>query len=316
MEALLHQFKNDYRFNGFKKNRIPYKVMVVDDSAFIRKTLTRILSSVGYQVITEARNGEEAVTEFIKHKPEIVTMDITMPVMDGISAVEKILTKDTTACVVMVSAMGHHDMVKKAVVKGAKSFVVKPVTEENLDNFLTVIKSVASGSSAAQASAKSAKMVPEYATVFFDASFNAIEKIMGEGTVKKAEINYQRTSNATSSGLSVIVGVTGSLKGHLLIDLSENTALKVAKSMNLQEFQDLNELVMSSLGEIGNMIASGAVMDLNPLGYRLNVTTPIVFFGNPMAMSTLSLTTVQTLPIKTSAGTVAIKLALMRTAGD
>jgi len=212
--------------------------------------------------------------------------------------------------------MGHHDMVKQAVVKGARSFVVKPVTEENLDNFLSVIKSVVSDGDAAQSSEAKPQAVPEYAKVFFDTAFKSIEQIIGAGKVAKETVGFQRTTNAGSEGVSVVIGITGSLKGHLVVDMSQKTALKVAGTMNMEEFLDLNDLAMSSLGKIGNMISSGAVMGLNSMDCRLNTTTPIVFFGKCMAISTLSLTTLQVLPIKTPEGIITIKLAIMKVAGS
>ena len=102
------------------------KVLIVDDAAFMRMMLKDILSKNGFDVVGEAENGKEAVTKYEELKPDIVTMDITMPEMDGIAAVKEIKEKHSDAKVVMVSAMGQQAMVIEAIRSGAADFIVKP----------------------------------------------------------------------------------------------------------------------------------------------------------------------------------------------
>lgn len=106
------------------------KVLVVDDTAFMRLALKSILEKNGFQVIDEAENGSEAVKKYKELKPDIVTMDITMPVMDGIQALKEIKKLDTDSKVVMISALGQESYVMEAVMSGAKGFVVKPFKED------------------------------------------------------------------------------------------------------------------------------------------------------------------------------------------
>lgn len=107
------------------------KVLVVDDSEFMRMRCRQLLSSQGYEVV-EASNGEEAVARYEQEKPDLVMMDITMPVMDGITAVREIKKRDPQAKIVMCSALGQQAMVLEAVKAGAKDFVVKPFQPERL----------------------------------------------------------------------------------------------------------------------------------------------------------------------------------------
>lgn len=102
------------------------KVLVVDDAVFMRMKLKDILEKNGYEVVAEAQNGAEAVEKYKAEKPEIVTMDITMPEMDGIEALKAIKEIDGNAQVVMCSAMGQQAMVMEAIQSGAVDFIVKP----------------------------------------------------------------------------------------------------------------------------------------------------------------------------------------------
>ncbi len=102
------------------------KILIVDDAAFMRMMLKNILTSNGFEVIGEAENGAQAVEKYKELKPDLVTMDITMPEMDGIAAVKEIMKIDPNARIVMVSAMGQQVMVIEAIQAGAKDFVVKP----------------------------------------------------------------------------------------------------------------------------------------------------------------------------------------------
>lgn len=108
------------------------KVLVVDDAAFMRMTLKKTLESEGFEVVAEAEDGEEAVHKYQDKKPELVTMDITMPNMDGLEATKEILDHDPQANIIMVSAMGQQKMVIEAVEAGAKDFIVKPLEEDRI----------------------------------------------------------------------------------------------------------------------------------------------------------------------------------------
>ncbi len=108
------------------------KVLVVDDAAFMRMMIKDILRKGGYEVIGEAEDGSKAVEKFKELRPDLVTMDITMPDMDGISAVKEIRKVDPNAMIIMCSAMGQQAMVIDAIQAGAKDFVVKPFQPERV----------------------------------------------------------------------------------------------------------------------------------------------------------------------------------------
>lgn len=102
------------------------KVLVVDDAAFMRMMIKDILSKNGYEIVGEAENGAKALEKYQDLKPDLTTMDITMPEMDGITAVKEIKKLDPNAKVIMCSAMGQQAMVIEAIQSGARDFIVKP----------------------------------------------------------------------------------------------------------------------------------------------------------------------------------------------
>ena len=107
-------------------------VLVVDDAAFMRVTIKNMLEKNGYAVVGEAENGKVAVQKYNELKPDVVTMDITMPEMDGLAALKTIMQLNPQAQIVMMTAMGQQGMVKDAVMAGAKGFIVKPFKEETV----------------------------------------------------------------------------------------------------------------------------------------------------------------------------------------
>ncbi|MCL6588490.1 MAG: response regulator [Firmicutes bacterium] len=108
------------------------KVLVVDDAAFMRMMIKDILRKGGYEVVGEAEDGARAIERYKELKPDLVTMDITMPDMDGITAVKEIRKIDPNAMIIMCSAMGQQAMVIDAIQAGARDFVVKPFQPERV----------------------------------------------------------------------------------------------------------------------------------------------------------------------------------------
>jgi two-component system, chemotaxis family, chemotaxis protein CheY len=112
----------------------PYRILIVDDSIFVKKQLGQILTSEGFELVGTAGNGEEAIELYKEHHPnvDLVTMDITMPGMDGITALEQIMAWDPEAKIIMVSALGKQELVKKSFMLGAKNYMVKPLDRKKV----------------------------------------------------------------------------------------------------------------------------------------------------------------------------------------
>lgn len=116
-------------------------VLITDDTAFMRMTLKNVIEKNGYNVVGEAGDGEEAVALYQELKPDMVTMDITMPKMDGITAIKEIMKVDPDAKIIVCSAMGQKPMVIEALSAGAKDFLVKPFDAERVVESLRKIGS-------------------------------------------------------------------------------------------------------------------------------------------------------------------------------
>lgn len=106
------------------------KILVVDDSLFMRQMLKNILPKDKFEIVGEATTGREALEKYSNLNPDLITMDITMPDMDGIAAVKEILKINSEAKIIMCSAMGQKPMIKEALEAGAKDFIIKPFDKE------------------------------------------------------------------------------------------------------------------------------------------------------------------------------------------
>jgi two-component system, chemotaxis family, chemotaxis protein CheY len=117
---------------SLSKEKRPVRYLVVDDSVFARRNLARMVESFGGVMAGEAGDGFTAITEYNRTLPDIVLMDITMPQMEGIEAVERIVRQHPDARIVMVSSVGYQENILAALQKGARHFVQKPVRPDVL----------------------------------------------------------------------------------------------------------------------------------------------------------------------------------------
>ncbi|MBR1404081.1 MAG: response regulator [Treponema sp.] len=124
----------DRNDEGLRSDGSKGHVLIADDAPFITKQIAKILTDDGYVVLDRVHNGEDAVKRYQELYPDVdlVTLDVTMPKMDGLKALEQILAFDKEAHVIMVTAYGNTNLVKKAITLGAKNFVIKPLKQETV----------------------------------------------------------------------------------------------------------------------------------------------------------------------------------------
>ncbi len=130
---------------GEKNDGTKYRVLIIDDSIFVVKQLIQILQSENFDIVDSATDGELGYEKFKEYYPNIdlITLDITMPKMDGITLLEKIMEFDKNIKAIMISALGKEDLVKKALLAGAKNYIIKPLDRNKvLERIESVLKGV------------------------------------------------------------------------------------------------------------------------------------------------------------------------------
>jgi two-component system chemotaxis response regulator CheY len=127
------------RMKESEASKLSFRYLVVDDSEFARRNMTKILTSVGGEAAGFAANGRDAIEQYMKLKPDLVFMDITMPEMEGVEAVQEIMGRDATAKIVMVSSNGYQEMIKAALASGAKHFLTKPVEPKQIASVVSFV---------------------------------------------------------------------------------------------------------------------------------------------------------------------------------
>ena len=124
------QTKRSKRPEGINERGRACRVLVVDDEEIVRKMVVQVLRSVGYEIVGEAPNGKQAADLYKTAKPDIVTLDVMMPVMDGFTTLKTILEIDPEATVVMLTSESDKELVVRILKEGAKGYIVKPVQRE------------------------------------------------------------------------------------------------------------------------------------------------------------------------------------------
>lgn len=113
--------------------------MIVDDTLMMRMTLRRTLEKAGHEIVGEAINGEQAILNYAEFKPDLVTMDITMPGLSGVEAIKRIVQYDQAANIIVVSALGQKHIVFEALQAGAKNYALKPIAEDKLLSVVNLV---------------------------------------------------------------------------------------------------------------------------------------------------------------------------------
>ncbi|MEN8905472.1 MAG: response regulator [Clostridiales bacterium] len=117
------------------------KILIADDSAVMRRNLRFIFTNAGHEIVAEAINGKEAFLAFKKYKPDLVTMDISMPEFDGINGVKMIINDYPDANIVMITTLSQKNLVYEAVKSGAKNYITKPIDKEKVNGVINDVLS-------------------------------------------------------------------------------------------------------------------------------------------------------------------------------
>lgn len=252
------------------------RVMLVDDSSFSTAVLKGILERKGLEVVGSALNVKEAIELAKELKPDLITMDMTLPDGDGIECSKAILNNDNSVKIIAISSMMDKEIIKMAQRAGLKAYLQKPVDEDELGS---AIERLFAGDELYE------KLIMNYPEVFKETLYNQLKRTIG-GNVVLEEIQATNSYSIKSFGITVAVGMIGRHSGRFLIDMAEDMAIEITKLITFGESSSVEDAVMF-LSESANIISGNACSLLNGLhqSLGLRVSPPMVFRGNDLTVS-------------------------------
>lgn len=248
------------------------RVLVVDDSPFSQRVIQNALSVPGIEVCGIAESGREGLELYRIMQPDVVTMDVTMPDMDGLTCSREIKAAWPDAKIIMLSAMKDDLLVSQGQTIGIKAFLQKPVKSSEL---VDTIKQVCGRS------LNQCDFYNQY-LAHFAAAF---EMNVSDINESKCEISTSPITGGifASEGLAIVIGITGQIQGRVILDMSRKTAQMLAE--RVCGGQDVREVdMLHSVSEFANIIAGHGVSRVNNIfqSFDLRLTPPSILFGDTL----------------------------------
>lgn len=251
------------------------RIVIVDDSSFSIAIIRDILEENGFEVVGSAGTLDEVRAVVNDTKPDLVTMDMTLPGTDGLECTRAIHEIDHNIKVIVISSMMDDEIVNEAQKNKVSAYIQKPV---DADELITAINRIVSADELYQF------LEEEYFLAFKEALLDGFNRMTKTMITYKNE--YTNNSEQKSSGMSIIIGIIGKFSGRMLIDLSKETANNIATALLRKEPKSNNEMI-AVLGELTNIIAGNACSILNKknkaLGLR--VAPPSILSGDDLFIS-------------------------------
>lgn len=277
-------------------------VLIVDDSPFQIALLSEILTEKGFNVVGQASSLEEVKTEVARLKPDVVTMDMTIPGTDGFECSEAVLEFDSNIKVIIVSSMMDDELIEKAKKIGISGYVQKPVDGDELS---LLIKRASADDEAFE------ELKQIYADVFKESCSNLLNRLTKSIPVVISE-SFEN-GESTNNGVSIVLGIIGKYSGRFILELSYKTAEDFAKELLRRDPKDQTE-VLNVISEVANMYAGNACSMLNKknrvLGLR--VAPPTTIHGDSISISASELEINYTAKINSKFGELDINIGFRR----
>ncbi|EJP6471321.1 response regulator [Clostridium sporogenes] len=251
------------------------KVVIVDDSPFSISIIKDILEENGLTVVGEAGNLEEVIKVVRDKKPNIVTMDMTLPGTDGIECIKAINKINEDVKVIVISSMMDEEIVKKANENKVCGYIQKPIDPEEL--ITTIEKIVLKEELFLQ-------LENNYFEIFKESFKDALNKFTK--TTAEFSKDSKSTFSESSRGMAIVIGIIGNFSGRMILDLSQETANAMVNFMLKREAKDMNE-VLNVIGEFANIVAGNACSMLNRKNkvFGLRIAPPSIFYGKSLNIS-------------------------------
>lgn len=252
------------------------RVMIVDDSSFSISFLKNMIQKIGLEVVGTAQNLKDAVAMASEIKPDLITMDMTLPDGDGIECSKLILKENKDIKIVVISSMMDDEIIKKAKKVGVKAYLQKPLDQEDLS---MAVDRIFSGDELYSI------LEENYKAAFKEVIYNYLKRTMGGEPVVKEVVNLDDASKK-SAGISVAVGIIGRHSGRFIVDMSDKLALEFTKKMAADENMNIEDAVIF-LSEFANIISGNACSLLNTMNKSLGlrVSPPMVFHGKDLTVN-------------------------------
>ncbi len=251
------------------------RVMIVDDSTFSIAVLKRMLQKDGLEIVATAVNMNEAIQKAQEIKPDLITMDMTLPDGDGIECSQAILKHLKDTKIIAISAMMDEEIIQRAKKVGIKAYLQKPVDQTDLDS---AIERLFEGEELYSV------LKNNFEEAFKESIFSFLKREIGGEVVIEKVVDHAMTT--ISSGVSVAIGIIGRHDGRLIMDMSEATALGMTQKILQDEGQQIEDAI-NFLSEFTNVIGGNACSLLNGLNrsFGLRVSPPTVFRGKDITIS-------------------------------
>lgn len=277
------------------------RVLIVDDSRFSISIITEILERNDYEVVGEAMNKEEVEEQAGKLKPDIVTMDMTLPGTDGFECTEIVKRVSPDSSVIIVSSLMDDDLLERASKLKVSGYIQKPIEESKLlaeidransyEDIFNTLENI-------------------YFDVFKESFADNMNKMTRTTVSFKNEVRKNNVEK--SKGISIVIGIIGAFSGKMIVDLSNETAENMAKHILRKEDVDM-DTVLNLLSEWTNIIAGNAcsMMNMKNRSYGLKIAPPTIFYGKSIHISQVNLE-VKSSDIETEFGVVNMSVGFKR----
>lgn len=251
------------------------KVVIVDDSPFSISIIRDILEEKNFDVVGEAGTLKEVIKVVQDTRPQLVTMDMTLPGTDGLECTRAVHKIDEKIKVIVVSSMMDDEIIKKAKQNKVDGYVQKPIDPEELIDQIEKVMS-------------SDKLFNELEKAYFNTFKEAFSGGITRFTKTIAEFDEDKSSNDVelSRGISVVIGIIGNFSGRMIMDLSNKSAESMAKIMLKRDPRNQEE-ILNVAGEFANIIAGNACSMMNRKNkvYGLRIAPPTIFYGESIKIS-------------------------------
>lgn len=282
------------------------RIVIVDDSPFSIAVIRDMLTTSGFDVVGEASSLEETIDIVTKLKPDIVTMDMTIPGTDGLECTRAIHSIDSNIKVVVISSMMDDEIVQKAKKNKVSGYIQKPADPEELTLLINRIMA-------------SEELFKELEIIYFDVfkeafleTFNKLMKIV-PSFEKEDNLNIERISR----GVSIVMGIIGKYSGRMIFDMSYKTAEKLTEAVLKRQPKNQQE-ILNVMSEFNNILSGTACSLINRKNklFGLRVAPPTIFHGESISISKAELDTTASTTANTKFGEIFLNVGFKKEAAE